>query len=125
MNVELTLSASVSQAPVLQESGSLRFAQEKIGSVSSVKEMDQLQRQGVAVPPGSEQLIRNIDRAIRSMQGPETVLDISIHDKTHQLLVKVINKETGDLIREVPQERTLELVAHMMELAGIMIDKKV
>ncbi|MGU3471497.1 flagellar protein FlaG [Paenibacillus sp. D51F] len=131
MKVQLTLSASAastnSTANVasITDGGSLQFAEDKIGSISSVKEMDTLLQQGVPIPPGSAQLIKNIDRAVKSLQGPETMLDISIHDKTHQLLVKVINKETGDLIREVPQEKTLELVAKMMELAGIIIDTKV
>ncbi|MNC25145.1 flagellar protein FlaG [compost metagenome] len=53
------------------------------------------------------------------------MLDISIHEKTHKLMVKVMNKETGELIREVPPEKTLDLVAKMMELAGIMIDERV
>ncbi|MNP87072.1 flagellar protein FlaG [compost metagenome] len=50
---------------------------------------------------------------------------MSVHEKTHQILVKVLNKETGELIREIPPEKTLDLVAKMMEIAGILIDEKV
>ena len=40
-------------------------------------------------------------------------------------MVKVLNKENGELIREIPPEKTLDLVANMMEIAGILIDEKV
>jgi flagellar protein FlaG len=98
------------------------------GAASMIRNGEDLalkEKQGVSVSIGEEQLIRNIDRAVKSLQGPETTLDISIHDKTHEIMVKVLNKETGEVIREVPPEKTLDLVAKMMELAGIMIDAKV
>jgi flagellar protein FlaG len=40
-------------------------------------------------------------------------------------MVKVLNKDTGELIREVPPEKTLDLVASMMEIAGILVDEKI
>ncbi|WP_167686495.1 flagellar protein FlaG, partial [Paenibacillus polymyxa] len=30
----------------------------------------------------------------------------------------------GELIREIPPEKTLDLVAKMMEIAGILVDEK-
>lgn len=83
------------------------------------------QRQDGKVSIGEEHLIRMIDKAVKSLQGPQTTLDISIHEKTHEIMVKVLNKETGELIREVPPEKTLDLVANMMEIAGIIIDEKI
>nr|WP_028559283.1 flagellar protein FlaG [Paenibacillus pinihumi] len=73
---------------------------------------------------GEEQLVRSIDRAIKALQGPETAVEISVHEKTRAFMVKVLNKETGELIREIPPEKTLELVAKMMEFAGIIIDER-
>lgn len=85
------------------------------------KEM-MVQHQGTLA---NEQLIKTIERAIKSLQGPETSLEISVHEKTHDIMVKVLNKETGELIREIPPEKTLDLVAKMMEIAGIIIDEKI
>lgn len=121
MNVQFSLTASTSSQ------NKTDFASMN-GAVSMIRNGEDLalkEKQGVSVSIGEEQLIRNIDRAVKSLQGPETTLDISIHDKTHEIMVKVLNKETGEVIREVPPEKTLDLVAKMMELAGIMIDAKV
>lgn len=51
-------------------------------------------------------------------------MEFSVHQETHTIMVKVFNKETGDLIREIPQEKLLDVAANMMELNGLFIDKK-
>lgn len=97
----------------------------EISNIKSTKEIYAKERQGVQLSMGQEQLIRNIERAVKALQGPETILDFNIHEKTHDIMVKVLNKETGEVIREIPPEKTLDLVAKMMEIAGIMVDEKV
>lgn len=100
------------------------------GQFSKTSQLDQNElriaiSQGGKVSIGEKQLIQAIDRALKAMQGPTTVLDVSIHEKTHAIMVKVLNKETGELIREVPPEKTLDIVAKMMEIAGLLIDERV
>ncbi|MCF7757112.1 flagellar protein FlaG [Paenibacillus xylanexedens] len=96
-----------------------------IEAVRNGVDMSKLERQGISIPFGDEHLIKAIDKAVKALQGPTTTLEMSVHEKTHQILVKVLNKETGELIREIPPEKTLDLVARMMEIAGILIDEKV
>ncbi|MNT14382.1 flagellar protein FlaG [compost metagenome] len=127
MNVQFSLTASTTSQSkpdpaVPAETAASAYS---ASSIRNVKDLAVKEQQGMSIPVGEEQLIRTIDRAVKSLQGPETTLDISIHDKTHQIMVKVLNKDTGEVIREVPPEKTLDLVAKMMELAGIMIDEKV
>ncbi|MEK3900542.1 flagellar protein FlaG [Paenibacillus sp. FSL R7-0179] len=98
---------------------------DQASGIRDFKDMSLKEKQGASVSVGEEQLIRTIERAVKSLQGPQTTLEISIHEKTHDIMVKVLNKDTGELIREVPREKTLDLVANMMELAGILIDEKI
>ncbi|MGG4049605.1 flagellar protein FlaG [Paenibacillus favisporus] len=93
--------------------------------VDSITVMRRLESQEGPLPIGEEQLIRRIDQAMKALAGPETTLDISIHKATNSIMVKVLDKDTGEVIREVPPEKTLDIVAKMMEIAGIIIDKKV
>ncbi|WP_308531166.1 flagellar protein FlaG [uncultured Paenibacillus sp.] len=71
-----------------------------------------------------QQAIEQLEKAIRAVQGPEKTFKISIHQETHTIMVKVFDKDTGDLIREIPQEKLLDVAANMMELNGLIIDKK-
>lgn len=96
-----------------------------INALRSTTELTKLEKQGAQVSLGEEHLIRTIERAVKALEGPTTTLDVSVHQKTHTIMVKVLNKDTGELIREIPPEKTLDLVAKMMEIAGILVDEKV
>lgn len=97
----------------------------KIDTIRNSEELVQLERQGINFSIGEEQVIKALDRALHALQGPSTTFEVSIHKETNTIMVKVLNKETGELIREVPREKTLDLVANMMEIAGIIIDERV
>lgn len=129
MNVQFSLSAvalSGGQSKSETTTGNASaIPVNELSSIRNTKEMNTKERQGVNVSIAEEQLIRNIERAVKSLQGPETTLEISIHEKTHDIMVKVMNKNTGELIREIPPEKTLDLVAKMMEIAGILVDEKI
>jgi flagellar protein FlaG len=47
-----------------------------------------------------------------------------IHEGTGRATIKMVDKETKDVIKEFPAEETLELIAKAWELAGIMVDKR-
>ncbi|MCP1137453.1 flagellar protein FlaG [Paenibacillus polysaccharolyticus] len=128
MNIQFSLSAATSASSstveITNQTGASQAGSE-IANIRTAKEAYNKEKQGVKIPVGEELLIRNIDRAVKALQGPETTLDISIHEKTNDIMVKVLNKETGEVLREIPREQTLDLVAKMMEIAGILIDEKV
>ena len=129
MNLQFSLSTNVTGTSSATNNTSVepRSNQDSmlLQSVRNGTDLSKLERQGLNIPPGDEQLIKAIDKAVKALQGPTTTLEMSVHEKTHQILVKVLNKETGEVLREIPPEKTLDLVAKMMEIAGIVIDEKV
>lgn len=129
MNVQFSLSASSAAVGQSRAEVSPTTAPvppvSQASSIRDTKDMSVKEIQGVNVTVAEEQLIRNIERAVKALQGPLTMLEVSVHEKTHDIMVKVLNKDTGELIREIPPEKTLDLVAKMMEIAGILIDEKI
>ncbi|MDN8590785.1 flagellar protein FlaG [Paenibacillus sp. 11B] len=129
MNVQFSFSASGAvNGQSRSEAAPVQSASEQISSASAIKNYKDLstkESQGAKISVADEQLIKTIERAVQSLQGPETTLEISVHEKTHDIMVKVMNKDTGELIREIPPEKTLDLVAKMMEIAGILVDEKI
>ncbi|MGC5774361.1 MULTISPECIES: flagellar protein FlaG [Paenibacillus] len=126
MNLQFSLSATASSGTTSYETVSSKIiVNNHLEPKKSAGDMSVQERQGVNVSIAEEQLIKSIERAVKSLQGPQTTLEISIHEKTHDIMVKVMNKDTGELIREVPPEKTLDLVAKMMEIAGILVDEKI
>ncbi len=47
-----------------------------------------------------------------------------IHEKTQRVVIKIIDKDTKKVIREFPPEKTLDMLAKMWEMAGILVDEK-
>lgn len=70
------------------------------------------------------EVIQAIERANKHIRSYDRRLEFSIHDQTKQIMVKVINTENDTVIREIPSEKILDMVAHLWEVAGILIDEK-
>jgi flagellar protein FlaG len=97
---------------------------DKVTRIESADDLKKAELRGDVIPVSQEQLIKAIDRAIKAVQGPETSLQFSVHKETKMITAKVINKETGQIIREVPPEKTLDLIANLWKIAGILIDER-
>lgn len=68
--------------------------------------------------------INMIERANKAITGATCSFEYSIHESTKQIMVKVINKDTKEIIREIPPEKILDMVAKMWEMAGILVDER-
>jgi len=71
------------------------------------------------------EVIKSIESANEKIQIYNTRLQFSIHEKTKEIMVKVLDSRTEEVIREIPPEKILDMVAKIWELAGIIVDEKV
>ncbi|SCW34787.1 flagellar protein FlaG [Lachnospiraceae bacterium C10] len=54
--------------------------------------------------------------------GTEAIF--GIHDETNRVTIKIVDKETKKVLKEVPPEKTLDMIAKVWELAGLLVDEK-
>ncbi len=52
-------------------------------------------------------------------------LSFEVHDKTGDLVVRVLDKDTGEVIRQIPPEEMLKLREKLEELTGVLLNGKV
>jgi uncharacterized FlaG/YvyC family protein len=71
----------------------------------------------------SDFLDMTIDRVNERLNGADRQFCYSVHEKTGQYLIRVIDTNTNEVIREIPPEKNLDAVAKMWELAGLFVDK--
>ncbi len=88
----------------------------------NISQLTALEKQ--ELPIAEKTVINAIERANKAISGANTKFEFSIHQKTKQIMVKVIDSDTGDVIREIPPEKTLDMVAKMWEMAGIVVDER-
>lgn len=72
-----------------------------------------------------EDAIEVIEKANKEFIAYDRRFEFSIHEKTNQIMVKVIDVKNDEVIRELPPEKVLDMVAAMWEIAGIIVDKKI
>lgn len=72
-----------------------------------------------------EEIIGAIESANKQFIAYDRRFEFSIHDKTKQIMVKVIDVKTDEVIREIPPEKILDMVASIWEIVGIMVDEKI
>lgn len=72
-----------------------------------------------------EQIIDAIGKVNKEFIPYDRRFEISIHEKTKEIMVKVIDATNDEIIREIPSEKILDMVAAILEVTGIMIDKKI
>ena len=51
-------------------------------------------------------------------------LDFRIDEKTNRVVVKVIDTKTDKVIKEIPPEQLLHLVARIQEMIGLLVDEE-
>jgi len=72
--------------------------------------------------PSADQIKKAVEEINKKMANSEAVF--GIHDKTNRVTIKIVDKETKKVIKELPPEKTLDLIAKAWELAGIMVDER-
>ena len=74
----------------------------------------------------SEQKNEGIRKAVETLNKnmPQSEAVFGIHESTNRVMIKIVDKETKDVIREFPAEQTLDMIAKAWELAGILVDEK-
>ncbi|MED9904689.1 MAG: flagellar protein FlaG [Lachnospiraceae bacterium] len=72
--------------------------------------------------PTNEQVKKAVEALNKKMAHSEAVF--GIHEGTNRVTIKIIDRDTKELIKELPPEKTLDMIAKVWELAGILVDEK-
>ena len=47
-----------------------------------------------------------------------------IHEETNRVTIKIVDKNTKEVVKEYPPEKTLDMIAKVWEMAGLMVDER-
>ncbi|MDF2907671.1 MAG: flagellar protein FlaG protein [Herbinix sp.] len=65
-----------------------------------------------------------IDNANNKLKFKRTKCEFTLYEDINRVAIKVIDRDTNEVIREIPPEETLELVQKLWEFAGLIVDEK-
>jgi flagellar protein FlaG len=69
-----------------------------------------------------EELVKAANEVMEVM---DKKLEFSIHEGTNRTMVKIVDKHEGKVIKEIPPEKMLDLVAKMWEVVGLFVDERI
>lgn len=92
-----------------------------------IKNKEVVQKEVTAKDKGyrEEDLKEAVNKLNEFLKDENTYVEYSVHKELGDIMVKIINQETKEVLMELPPKKILDLVAKMMELVGVTIDKKV
>lgn len=70
----------------------------------------------------NSQLKSAVESINKQSQATEAVF--GIHEGTNRVTIKIVDKETREVVKEYPPEKTLDMIEKVWEMAGLMVDEK-
>lgn len=70
----------------------------------------------------NEAIKKAVDELNKKMYNSEAVF--GIHEGTNRVTIKLVDKNTKETIKELPPEKTLDMIARVWEMAGMLVDEK-
>ncbi len=99
---------------------------EKVDKTTSVVENAQSKGQNNSSAeqeqPSNEQIKKAVEKLNKNLMNSEAVF--GIHEETNRVTIKIVDKDTKEVIKELPPEKTLDMIAKAWELAGILVDER-
>ncbi len=137
MAIEPLNSATIYQAQPIQSAQNTKSAQ--TAEKSGTGYMDRTGKEAaqavddVNAPSGNKNeenleqaKLEKIRKAIEDLNrnSPNSEALYGIHEGTNRVTIKIVNKETKEVIKELPPEETLDMIARIWEIAGLMVDER-
>ncbi|WP_208559001.1 flagellar protein FlaG [Marinilactibacillus kalidii] len=95
---------------------------EPIQPIREVRRTDQ-QENLVKKPPTEKEINQWILEAEDVMQRVNTQLSFRKHDGTGRTLVELVDINTREVLREIPPEKMLDIIAGIWEWSGLIVDR--
>ena len=70
----------------------------------------------------NEQLKKAIEQFNKRVGNSEAIF--GVHEDTQGVTIKIVDKDTKEVLKELPPEKTLDMIAKVWEMAGILVDEK-
>ena len=102
-----------------------RISKVNITSVESRK-MEDLEKRLMGKTDNTDVILKEaIDRMNKTLEIFNVERRFVIDDRTKEVVVKIINKQTGEVIDQIPPEEVLERYYEMQRFIGLLFNKRV
>ena len=94
---------------------------EKSSSDGNASQQQKAAKNAQATP---DQLKKMIEEMNKKINNSNEIAMFGIHEETNRIMIKIMDKDTKEVIKEFPPEKTLDMIAKIWEMAGILVDER-
>ena len=84
--------------------------------------------EGGGFQQGSEASEKQLKEAVKDLHkkldNSNNEVMFGVHEATKRVTIKIVDKDTKKVLKEFPPEETLDMIAKVWEIAGILVDEK-
>ena len=107
-----------------QKSRDVEALQAKTEKNTQRKEPPTLQ-ESQRVESSPERVEEVVTRLQETLQHVAPRIELSVDKELNQVIVRILDKESGELIRQIPSEEVLELDRFFADLSGLFVEKEI
>lgn len=75
--------------------------------------------------PVNERVVSEaVEKMNKVIEGYNRRFEYTVHERTNDIMIRVIDESTNEVIREIPPKKILDMVATMLEMAGLLVDER-
>lgn len=119
---EVKAEASVRAETTVNVATSNQIAKDTIRIATQNTDADRQNNPNQQAKAQNAQIKRAIEEINKRANNSEAIF--GIHEATNRVTIKIVDKETKEVLKEYPPEQTLDMIAKVWEMAGLMVDEK-
>ena len=73
--------------------------------------------------PTKNEIIHAVDKLNSSVENLRERITFSYHEGINRVIMRVIDSETSEVIREIPAKNAVKLLEHIQEYLGMFVDE--
>ncbi len=102
----------------------VRAVRETDAAVFRREDEEGSRHRGTLGGPDSERLKAVAERTQAFLDELNIRLDLELHETTGDIVIRIVNRETEELVRQIPPEELLRIHEKISELRGVLFDQK-
>ena len=73
-------------------------------------------------PEEMEEMVEQLNETVRAF---DQRLSFELHEETDRWMIEVWDRENEEVIKEIPPEDVLNVVAHIQNVLGVLLDRRI
>ena len=73
----------------------------------------------------AEEIHKDLEMINEQLKSSNSSIQFSVDDKSNDVIVRIVDRDSGEVIRQIPPESIVRLRDSMKDMSGLFVEKKI